>query len=222
MGLDSVELVLATEEEFGIHIDDADAEKITTPGMLADYVASRLGSTAAGQGHCRTQAGFYRLRAGLVKHFGARRKEVRPDSDIRTFLTGDTRKQWEKLKTAIDAPRLPELECRKSISYPLCFGMPLAGALLLLLATVPAWTLLPAALVLFIAAAIIAGKLADTVPEKLRTLGALVPYVLIPRQEEWTRDDILQRVMLITSEQLGIPLEGIHPDHHFVKDLGMD
>ncbi len=48
MGLDSVELVLATEEEFGISIDDADAARLTTPGELADYVALRLG-TPAGQ-----------------------------------------------------------------------------------------------------------------------------------------------------------------------------
>lgn len=49
MGLDSVELVLATEAEFGITIDDRDAASLTTPGALADYVAAHLGKPALQQ-----------------------------------------------------------------------------------------------------------------------------------------------------------------------------
>ena len=221
MGLDAVELVLATEEEFGIRIDDADAEKISTPGMLADYVASRLESIRPGKAHCLTQASFYRIRAALVSQFGAKRRDVRPDSEIQPILGNDVRQQWKKLETAIGTSRLPGLECRKSLEYPLMLGLPLAGATLLLLIAAPAWTFLLSSLVLWIAALIIARKLSDVVPARLATVGALVPYVRIP-QQEWTRDTILQRVLLITSEQLGITLEEIHPDHHFIKDLGMD
>ena len=50
MGLDVVELVLATEKEFELDIPDADAEKITTPRMLTDYVISRLGNVADAKG----------------------------------------------------------------------------------------------------------------------------------------------------------------------------
>ena len=41
MGLDSVELVMAVEEEFGISIPDADAQKMLTPKEVINFVESR-------------------------------------------------------------------------------------------------------------------------------------------------------------------------------------
>jgi len=40
--LDTVELVMAFEEEFGIEIPDEDAEKITTVQQAIDYVGSHV------------------------------------------------------------------------------------------------------------------------------------------------------------------------------------
>jgi acyl carrier protein len=37
--LDTVELVMAFEEEFGIEVPDEDAEKLTSVGSIIDYVA---------------------------------------------------------------------------------------------------------------------------------------------------------------------------------------
>lgn len=42
MGLDTVELVMAFEDEFGVSIKDEDAEKMITPGNVADYVFSQV------------------------------------------------------------------------------------------------------------------------------------------------------------------------------------
>lgn len=40
--LDTVELIMAMEEEFDVEIPDADAEGITTVGQLTQYIASRV------------------------------------------------------------------------------------------------------------------------------------------------------------------------------------
>ena len=41
--LDTVELVMALEEEFGLEIPDEDAEKITTVQQAIDYISAHLG-----------------------------------------------------------------------------------------------------------------------------------------------------------------------------------
>ena len=40
--LDTVELIMAFEEEFGIEIPDEDAEKITTVGEAVKYISSHI------------------------------------------------------------------------------------------------------------------------------------------------------------------------------------
>lgn len=40
--LDTVELVMALEEEFGVEIPDEDAEKITTVGEAVKYISAHI------------------------------------------------------------------------------------------------------------------------------------------------------------------------------------
>jgi len=58
-------------------------------------------------------------------------------------------------------------------------------------------------------------------PDSLNTVRDLLPYVGLPERKNLTPDEILQRIIHITSEQMSIPVEKIQPDHHFVKDLGV-
>lgn len=45
--LDTVELVMALEEEFGIEIPDEDAEKMTTVGEAITYIEQKVSSKPA-------------------------------------------------------------------------------------------------------------------------------------------------------------------------------
>ncbi len=47
MGLETVELVMEIEDEFGIKIPDEDAERIQTVGQLEQYVVSRTSDDPA-------------------------------------------------------------------------------------------------------------------------------------------------------------------------------
>ncbi len=89
MGLDTVEMVMEIEQEFGIDIPDADAERIFTVGTLADYVWRRRQEVVKGIApaplpptpiHAPSadsyQAVLERVRRIVADHFGARLDDV--------------------------------------------------------------------------------------------------------------------------------------------------
>ena len=63
MGLDGVEIVMRTEETFGIEIPNKVAARLLTPAALVDYVAANVPMKATEE--CRSQQMFYRLRRGF-------------------------------------------------------------------------------------------------------------------------------------------------------------
>lgn len=221
MGLDSVELVLATEDEFGISIPDGDAAVIRTPRMLAEYVSSRLATEGRSNGKpCVSQAQFYRLRAFLVEQFGLERSAIKPSSTLKNLLTPTTNRYWTAIKTTIGTHEMPGLRPKRSID--------------LLLKSVPFFTIfvfmlsgfeLKIGLMVFMVAWIfsinLASRFATELPLKICLISDLLPFIRVPEVQSVSPAEVLQRILRITSEQLDIPLERIQPDHDFVEDLGM-
>ena len=68
MGLESVEVVMAAEDAFGIEITDQEAEKIYTVGDLYDCVLAKLRET--GTAAPDSQAVWMRLRGVLSDQLG--------------------------------------------------------------------------------------------------------------------------------------------------------
>ncbi|MBX9724393.1 MAG: phytanoyl-CoA dioxygenase family protein [Candidatus Obscuribacterales bacterium] len=84
-GLDTVELVMAIEEEFGLEIPDVAAEKMVTVGDTYDYLRMRLASAPPAE--CLSQKIFYKLRRGLIDNFKVKRHSISPDTKLVDVLS---------------------------------------------------------------------------------------------------------------------------------------
>ncbi len=110
MGLDGVELLMATEEEFGILISDGEAAGMYTPQDLMEVVYKKLGleNGAAGVGggeeitvqeHCRSQRAFHKIRSAISESTGTRRREIRLDACLNDIFAKPRRvKEWRRFR----------------------------------------------------------------------------------------------------------------------------
>jgi acyl carrier protein len=86
MGLDSVELVMAIEDEFGIVIPDADAAQLAVLGAMHGFIVRAL--RERGDTPDDDQV-WERLRNVVVKQLGVRPGEVTPSAHIVEDLHAD-------------------------------------------------------------------------------------------------------------------------------------
>jgi hypothetical protein len=96
MGLDIVELVMETEEAFGIAIPDDVAAQLVTPARLVEYVAAHV-ALKPGE-RCESQHVFHRLRRGFRSHVKALRWQVRRDTPLQDLVR---KKRWPEVWEAI-------------------------------------------------------------------------------------------------------------------------
>ena len=118
MGLDSVELVLAIEEEFGIDIPDRDAEKMRTVGDMYEWLKIRL-STADPQA-CLTQKVFHKLRRALVENYSLDRSKISPDTCLSELIPPSAVEEgWPFLQLFIDLNTPPFNFANEFLGYRL-------------------------------------------------------------------------------------------------------
>lgn len=220
MGLDTVELVMAIEDGFEVRIADADAAKMTTPAEVTDYLMSRLRIDSAAS--CPAQAGFYRLRSILMKQFGIPRHRIHSDSLWTELFGNDTPGSWRKLGDALAVDNFPRLTRTKPFLMLAVFGVPALIAIPMLHAGVAVSLILIVYAVLALVANALTRNMGRLIPSRYRTVASLIPYLSCADSRLWTREEVLARVIEITSAQLGIGIDEIHPDSHFVYDLGAD
>jgi acyl carrier protein len=86
MGLDTVELVMAIEEEFSIEIPNADSARLGVLGDLSDYVVAALRQ----RGETPDEAQVWeRLSALVVAQLGVRPEEVTRSAHVVKDLHAD-------------------------------------------------------------------------------------------------------------------------------------
>jgi len=96
MGLDSVELLMAIEEEFGIEIPDEDAEQIYTVGQMYDFLRRTLHSTPPAR--CMTQRLFYMVRKAIIDNYGVPKRSITLDTKIADLVPSQVLKDtWPNL-----------------------------------------------------------------------------------------------------------------------------
>jgi acyl carrier protein len=81
MGLDTVELVMSIEQEFGIEIADRDAEKLHLVGMMHDYVFAKL-CARDGRENVIEAAVWSKLVDVIVEQIGVDPTEVRREASF--------------------------------------------------------------------------------------------------------------------------------------------
>ena len=91
MGLESVELVMAWEDAFGIELSEAEAVSIQTPRATTDCIYNKLKSPAPEDTGCLAMRAFQRLRRGFQIE-GIPRNAVHPDAKLAGILPGPRRR----------------------------------------------------------------------------------------------------------------------------------
>ena len=104
MGLDSVEIVIAWEQAFGISITDAEAGALRTPRMAVDLICRKL-NVGAGETFCLSQRVFYRLRRAFVKVLSCPRASISPQTRLSNLVPVLGRQQvWSALSSEACLP----------------------------------------------------------------------------------------------------------------------
>jgi hypothetical protein len=115
LGLDLLEFAWSVENAFGLHIPEADSATLATPGLLIDYLASRLSPGASSQ--CVDQIAFFKIRGAAIRVLNQPRHAIRPETSWASVLPrgAERRHSWELLQHAVSLPVWPKLSVLGSI-----------------------------------------------------------------------------------------------------------
>jgi hypothetical protein len=120
MGLDTVELVMAFEDEFEIQIPDQAASQMITVDDTVRYIVSGLMQREVPGGVCQTARSFYRLRRELTNRFTIPSAAVRPDAAIGQLVPERAQRcEWSKVADSAGLRREPNVLFKKRFPPPL-------------------------------------------------------------------------------------------------------
>lgn len=106
MGLDSVDILVQVEKQFGISIGDTEAEQIVTIQDFVNVVYSKIKLSPGDT--CKSRLLFHKLRGYFIDKLGYDRQQIRPTTIIGNVIVGDLRSKWRGLETFLGL-QLPSL-----------------------------------------------------------------------------------------------------------------
>ena len=223
MGLDSVELILAVEDAFQIHISDEEAGEVCTIGDIHRLVVSKI-QWQDSKG-CLTSAAFHRTRRGIVSALGIDRREIRPSTLLEAILPRKTRcEKWRQLQRTMKL-RMPNLRLPLWIFLGFLVSV-IALAMVPALhhganfVWVPLW---------FFAGLKLAPRFAVAFPKRDATVGDLardvlaLNYGLLASENiTWNESGVWEAVCRIVVLETGVAREKVKPEARVCDDLGID
>lgn len=231
MGLDTVELVLEVEEEFGIKIPDQDSEAIQTVGDLHRYISHQLGGGEKKLGICFSAICFYRIRRALRALGGP--GLIRPGDKTDCLLPDHQRRSfWKKFEQAAGL-RLPALVRPVWLDWFMGWGAIFGGVFL---SWFIVWTLQmpfliyllvwPSGLLLWGLGKLVTAKLRRIPGRRFLTVRGLTESAVSLNLNELIAAhgavgdvDIWATLKQIIVEQLGVRPDEVKPEANFVNDL---
>ena len=197
MGLDSVELVMAVEDKFGIRIEDSEAEKIYTIQDFADIVYDKIITNPTDK--CLVQIVFYRIRKA-IGNLTLTKDEIYPEMKISELFTPlELKEKWHRLRieTGLELPKLVSLDFNPKLgSYVKIFGIKTIKR------TRP----------------VSKGTLRQLVDWTI----SLNRDKLINIEKISTKYEVERIICGITEDKTGVPISEIELYHSFSNDLGID
>ena len=231
MGLDFVNLALRVEEEFNIYIPNEAFEEIRTPADIAWFIHDQYVTKNYAQ--CSSQVGFYKIRKMLIDEFALKREAIKPSTYLAELFKNDIRKNWRKLNRLFD---------NKLVSYPLELTKRVYKSLLIITLTMGIALFYLQFYVekySFFESLFLSAILTQFIWIVLSSIGQYFFGKVIPHQlaqtfnlirftEENHRinrynnfETILDKVIEISIDELGLDPSEIHEDSDYVDDLGV-
>lgn len=204
MGMDSVELVMAFEEEFRISIPDSAAEKMRTPRDVIQFVIEERRRVAQLDVEAHVGQALAAMDIVLVK---------REATFNELFQHRKCVARWKELGERLAPFSIPPARARGP-------GGPTAGIAFLLSVVflfLGQWALAGACAVIFATGWMLMRR-STAIPEVTSTVQKLMDHLTRPIPEQ----DISERVKAIVIRQLGLKEAAYGEDKRFVEDLGMD
>jgi acyl carrier protein len=227
MGLDTVELVMAFEEAFGIEIADDAAESIVTVRDAIDFIYARLDHAESRV--CPTQRAFHRLRRRIQDVADVERSRISLGTPLATLLPIERRREfWSELEASVGARQFPQLHRSDDLRRTIVAVVVASAATAGLVAPAYNFQIAGAVGLLTLWLALYAtAHLQVHLSPRAQTVKAIVEHLAVHMPETWrpsggwTREHVRLAVRKITMEHLNVDAN-FSDDASFIDDLGAD
>lgn len=225
MGLDLVEILMETENQFEVSILDSEVYDAVTVGKYVEVVYSKLRKDQ--NSPCPSQHSFYLIRQNLINTYGLSREKIKLDSKLAEIIPSKKRRHlWEKFKRNLFGQwsTEPEMVFPLWLNRMVVFGIPtsVSSYFLLKFPLEMVWIGIVSSFLIIWFVGWLLTPLKTKFPAEYSTVRKLIPILSATNCRIWTKEEVFEKIKEITAEITGIAPSLITMESHWVNDLGVD